>query len=162
MSNQRTDVIPYNEAVRMVRNAIEDRATWFDLLTKEAVAAGVDPEPIARRAIQRFGYLKSHKMIQTESMEEFVSQFANELVSQVFEMDVKEVMGDHAVVHVHYCPLVESWKKNGNTDEQIDNLCKWAVEGDHGLMENFPDFQFTPEKRIAAGDGYCRFVFNRK
>ncbi|AJY77979.1 L-2-amino-thiazoline-4-carboxylic acid hydrolase [Paenibacillus beijingensis] len=158
----KNDVIPYSEAVTMVRNAIEDRAAWFDLLTKEAEAVGAEPETIARRAIQRFGFLKSQKMIQSDNLEEFVKQFASELVANVFEMSVERVETDEAEIHLHYCPLVESWKKGGNSDEHIDTLCQWAIEGDHGLMLGFPEFEYKAEKRIAAGDGYCKFIFSRK
>lgn len=160
---QRNDVIPYSEAVAMVRAAIEDRAAWFDYLTKEALAAGADPEVVARRAIQKFGFMKSSKkMEQTSSMEEFVKQFAGELVAHVFEMDVVKLENDEAEVHLHYCPLVESWKKNGNSPEEINTMCEWVTEGDYGMMQNFPDFEFSPVKRIAAGDAYCRFLFTRK
>lgn len=159
---KRNDAIPYSEAVQLVRNAIEDRATWFDLLTKEAEAQGLDPEPLARKAIHKFGQLKSNKMVRTDNMEEFMKQFANELVTHVFEMEVVKAEEDEAEVRFHYCPLVEAWKKNGNPAERIDKLCQWASEGDYGLMANFPDFEFNPEKTLAAGHSYCKMVFTRK
>lgn len=159
---RRNDEIPYSEAVNLVRSAIEDRATWFDLLTKEAQALGLDPEPLARQAIHKFGQLRSNKMTQTDNMEEFIKQFASELVTHVFEMELVKVEENEAEVRFHYCPLVEAWKKQGNSAEQVDKLCQWACEGDYGLMANFPAFEFNPEKRLAAGDSYCRMLFTRK
>lgn len=154
--------ITYGEAIRLMRGAIEDRATWFHLLTKEMAAAGVDPEPIARRAIREFGCLKSNRMVPTANMEEFIRQFTGGPVHEVFAMDVVECTEDQAVVQFHYCPLVEAWKKLGCPPDRVDYLCQWAVEGDYGVMSNFPDFAFNPEMRLAAGDAHCKMVFTRK
>lgn len=162
MTEKNNEVIPYSEAVRLVRNAIEDRAAWYDLLTKEAEAAGADPETVARRAIHTFGRLRGGKMESTESLEKFISQFANKLLTEVFEMELVKLDEEEAELRLHHCPLVESWKKSGNPPERIDALCRWAVEGDHGLMENFPEIGYDPETRIAEGAPYCKFIFSRK
>lgn len=51
----------------------------------------------------------------------------------VFEMDVKDVQDDRFELEFHYCPLVKAWQKQGCTDEEISNLCDWAMCGDRGI-----------------------------
>lgn len=159
---KKEDLIPYSEAVTLVRGAIEDRATWFYLLIKEAEKQGYNAEDFARRAIREFGCLKSSKMVSTESMEAFVKQFAHKLVYNAFQMEIVSCTEDQAELRFHYCPLVESWKKLGVSPERIDSLCEWAVEGDYGVMNNFPALEFDPALRLAAGHDYCKMVFTRK
>ncbi|HEY3364980.1 MAG TPA: L-2-amino-thiazoline-4-carboxylic acid hydrolase [Symbiobacteriaceae bacterium] len=156
------DMITYAEAVNLVRGAIEDRATWFHLLTQEADRLGYNAEEFARKAIRDFGCLKSNKMVPTESMEEFVEQFAHKLVYNAFEMEVVSCTEDRAELHFHYCALAEAWKKLGLSPDRIDTLCQWAVEGDYGVMNNFPALEFDPALRIAAGHDHCKMVFTRK
>lgn len=162
MADENKEMIAYEDAIQLVRGAIEDRATWFHLLTKQMTEAGVDAEAIARKAIREFGCLKSDKMVATDDMEYFIKQFAHKLVFNVFGMEIVEVTQDKAIVQFHKCPLVDAWKRLGCSPERVDYLCDWAVEGDYGVMKNFPSFEFTPEQRLATGAACCRMVFTRK
>ena len=65
----------------------------------------------------------------------------------VFEMDVKDVQDDRFELEFHYCPLVKAWQKQGCTDEEISNLCDWAMCGDRGIGE-------------AYGYSLCRYCGN--
>ena len=44
---------PVEEIVNVNRSQIEHRATWMGLIYDELVKAGIDAEPIIRRAIKR-------------------------------------------------------------------------------------------------------------
>lgn len=150
------------EVVASVRKAIEDRATWFRLLMQGTEAAGADSEKIARKAIYEFGCMKGSKMKTTDNMSEFIEQFAGTPGRDVFEMQFKEVNDNRSVLEFNYCPLVECWRRLGCEQAEMDRLCDWAMEGDRGVMSNFPAIEMEIEKRIGAGDCCCRLVFNKK
>jgi len=150
------------EVVDYVRRAIDDRASWFYLLTKEARNAGVNPEEIARKAIFQFGCMKGDKLAATAELQEFINQFASEVSKGVFQMEVKELAEDKAVLEFNYCPLVECWKRLGADSQELDRLCDWAMEGDRGVMQNFPAINMDIASRIGAGETCCRLVFTKK
>ncbi|KAB2954219.1 L-2-amino-thiazoline-4-carboxylic acid hydrolase [Heliorestis acidaminivorans] len=150
-------------SLETLRQAFEDRATWFYLLLKEAEGRGYDAEAIAQSAIYKYGVDKGKKMTSTDDLNEFLVQFANPVTREVFAMSVAEMSDDHLVIEFHHCPLVKAWQdRHGATTEETDKFCLWAVQGDYGLMSAFPNIEFTPEKRIGAGDSYCKMVFRKK
>ena len=149
------------QAVEYVRKAIDDRATWFYLLLKEAASAGLDEESLARKAIFQFGCLKGGRLEATDDMLEFMGQFASEVSKGVFDMDLREISSDRAVLEFNYCPLVECWRRLGCDGAETDRLCDWAMEGDHGIMSKFPAFEMDIQSRIGAGDKCCRLVFSK-
>jgi hypothetical protein len=76
-----------------------------------------------------------------------------------------EVVGaDEERYHLdfHYCPLVSAWKKLGATSEEIEQLCDIAMDGDRGIAEQFPNFEFSLGETIAAGDPICQIRFDLK
>lgn len=150
-----------SEVVEYVRKAVDDRATWFYLLTEQARAAGVDPESIARRAVFQFGCMKGAKLEPTGDIREFIDGFASEVSKGVFAMELKEIDDTRAVLEFNYCPLVEAWKRLGGSPQDLDALCDWAMEGDRGVMENFPAIIMAIASRIGAGDKCCRLVFTK-
>ncbi|MTV48156.1 hypothetical protein GJ688_04055 [Heliobacillus mobilis] len=150
-------------SLETVRQAFQDRATWFYLMLEEAKNLGFDAEAIAKKSIFRYGQMKGQAMEPTSDMEELVKQFAKPVSQAVFEMNIAKVTPEEAVIEFHHCPLVVAWQeRHGCTVEQTDVLCDWAVQGDRGIMACFPDFEFIPEKRIGAGDACCRMVFRKK
>ena len=68
----------------------------------------------------------------------------------VFEMDVKDVQDDRFELEFHYCPLVKAWQKQGCTDEEISNLCDWAMCGDRGIGEATAASSTSPRPSPAA------------
>ena len=78
----------------------------------------------------------------------------------VFEMDVKDVQDDRFELEFHYCPLVKAWQKQGCTDEEISNLCDWAMCGDRGIGEAYGCDLDLP-KTIARGDDVCHLIYHR-
>jgi hypothetical protein len=139
-----------------LRNAIEHRATWFYLLLDEAEQAGVDWEKIGRQAIFRCGCFHGHsKFTPTADLREFAIEFANENVKKIFEMDIKEMSDDRFYVEFNYCPLVTAWLKQTKDEKKIEMLCDIAMDGDRGIINEFPSFEFRLGDTIAKGGKVC-------
>jgi hypothetical protein len=49
----------------------------------------------------------------------------------------------------------------GCSDEEIDKLCDWAMEGDRGIAQAF-DCELELKKTIAKGDGVCQNRIKRR
>ena len=56
--------------------------------------------------------------------------------------------------------LVKAWQKQGCTDEEISNLCDWAMCGDRGIGEAYGCDLDLP-KTIARGDDVCHLIYHR-
>ena len=149
-----------------VRKAIEHRATWMYLLLKEARNRGLDWDDFARPAIRAtgcfYGQKRREKMEDPHSMEEFATVFAAGTSRKVFEMEVLAADQDKYYLNFHYCPLVSAWEKLGADPEEIEHLCDIAMDGDRGLADQFPAFEFSLGKTIAQGHEVCEIRFNKK
>jgi len=153
------------QIVLEVRKAIEHRATWMYLLLKEARERGLEWDDFARPAVRATGWLhgvaKREKMQDPNSMREFASVFAAGTSRKVFEMEVLEADEERYYLDFHYCPLVSAWKKLGASPEEIEQLCDIAMDGDRGMAEQFPAFQFSLGKTIAGGHEVCQIRFDK-
>lgn len=144
-----------------LRSAIEHRATWFYLLIKEAKKRGLDYD-FARDAIHACGeFHGKNRYSQTDDLQKFGPEFANQNVIDIFDMDVTTTP-DEMKIEFHYCPLVSAWQKLGATDEEIEVLCDIAMDGDRGIACAFPSFEFELGKTIAKGDDICEVWFRKK
>ncbi len=149
--------------VNDMRAAIEHRATWMYLLMDEARKGGLDWDDFARKAVLRCGRFHGDcKFSKTDDLQAFGKEFANEMVKKIFEMDVVELSEDRFVVEFHYCPLVSGWKKQNADDKDIEQLCDIAMDGDRGIVETFPAFNFELQDTIAKGDKVCRIIITKK
>ncbi len=155
-----------NILVTEIRKAIEHRATWMYLLLKEARERGLEWDDFARPAINAAGCLngqnRREKMEDPHSMEEFATVFGVGTSRKVFEMEVLTVDEDRYYLNFHYCPLVSAWEKLGAAQEEIEGLCDIAMEGDRGMADQFPSFQFSLGKTIAQGHPVCQIRFDKK
>lgn len=145
------------------RAMIEHRATWFYMLLDEARKKGLDWDDFARKAIFRCGCFHGDaKFTKTSDLKQFAGEFANEAVKKIFEMDVKEVSDDRFVVEFHYCPLVAAWLKQTSDEKDIAHLCDIAMDGDRGIVNMFPGFEFNLGETIAAGGKVCHIEIKKK
>jgi len=143
-----------------LRAAIEHRATWFYLLIKEAQKRGLDYD-FARDAIRACGrFHGAGKFPKTDDLTVFGPAFATENVQNIFEMEV-ETTPEEMNITFHYCPLVTAWQKLGATEEEIAILCDIAMDGDRGIADEYPAFDFHLGKTIAKGDGICEVCFKK-
>jgi hypothetical protein len=154
------------QVVQEVRKAIEHRATWMYLLLQEARKRGLDWDDFARPAIREtgcfYGQKRREMMENPGSMEEFATVFAAGTSRMVFEMEV--LAADEGKYHLdfHYCPLVSAWEKLGAPPEEIEQLCDIAMDGDRGIADEFPPFEFSLGKTIAGGHPVCQIRFDKK
>jgi len=152
------------QLVTEVRKAIEHRATWMYLLLKEARERGLAWDEFARPAVFQTGCLsgqkKLEKMKDPGDMKEFSTVFAGETSRAIFEMEVIQADEEGYYLDFHYCPLVEAWKKLGASQEEIEQLCDIAMDGDRGVAAQFPEFEFSLGKTIAEGESVCQIRFD--
>jgi len=152
--------------VAEVRKAIEHRATWMYLLLKEARERGLEWDDFAREAIRKtgsiHGLLKKEKMSDPSDMEEFQTVFAGETSRGVFEMEVVKADQESYHLDFHYCPLVSAWQKLGASQDDIEQLCDIAMDGDRGVAGEFEDFEFTLGHTIAEGNVVCQIRFDKR
>ncbi len=152
----------HGEHIGELRAAIGHRATWMYLLLDEARKRGLDWDDFARAAITKCGQFHGDtKFSPTESTQEFGSEFAGDTVKKVFDMDVVELNEEQFVVEFNYCPLITGWLTQTENEEDIQTLCDIAMDGDRGIIEKFPAFNFDLQSTIAKGDKVCRIVISR-
>lgn len=145
-----------------MRSAFEHRAVWFALLIDEARKKGVDIS-FAREAILRCGCFHAHtKYPNSNDMGEFAKAFLNDNVVRIFEMEPLNVSDQEMRVNFHYCPLVAAWQKLGFSEEDIAQFCDIAMDGDRGIVREYPEFEFELGKTIAKGDDICEVLVRKK
>lgn len=153
-----------NPLAKAIRELLEHRALWLYLLTDEAAKAGADPAAFAPAAVKRCGLFRGAELVAkgggTNSLKSLKKGLFGKPAQMVFEMDVKDVQDDRFELEFHYCPLVKAWQKQGCTDEEISNLCDWAMCGDRGIGEAYGCDLDLP-KTIARGDDVCHLIYHR-
>ncbi|MCL2244942.1 MAG: L-2-amino-thiazoline-4-carboxylic acid hydrolase [Treponema sp.] len=166
--------------LKIVRKFFEHRALWLFFLYDEAQKNGIKPETFAPNAIRRCGIYHGMKALTGKDIAVHTPNIADSAEKTegsscrllkknlftstgkaVFEMKFLKLDDDSFDVDFHYCPLVTAWKKQGCSDEEIDKLCDWAMEGDRGIADVF-GCKLELEKTIARGDGVCQIRFRRQ
>lgn len=154
-----------NPLIKAIRELLEHRALWLYLLTDEAKKAGADPAVFAPAAVKRCGLFQGAELVAkgggTKSLKSLKKGLFGKPAQMVFEMDIKDVQDDRFELEFHYCPLVKAWQKQGCTDEEISNLCDWAMCGDRGIGEAYGCSLDLP-KTIARGDDVCHLIYHRR
>ncbi|MDR2393104.1 MAG: L-2-amino-thiazoline-4-carboxylic acid hydrolase [Treponema sp.] len=155
---------PVDEHGAVNRAQIEHRATWMGLIYDEMVKAGVNAEPIIRRAIRRCGQIHGETIKQgcadPANCEDFRNAFLSELVVKTFDMRPISAGRDSLSVDFHYCALISAWQKLGFDDKTCDLLCDMAMEGDRGIAE-IMGLQLELNETIAKGCSDCKLRFHK-
>ena len=162
--NENKPVHTGDPVVEMKRSCIEHRAYWMALLLDEVRKAGGDLEKVGRAAIDRCGCFQidenfRDKMNDKMSLKEFGDLFMAEPIG--FENKAVEISEDVMHVEMHYCPLLNAWRKLGFSDEDCALFCDIAMEGDRRFAEKM-NCEFSLPKKIADGDDCCDLCFTRK
>jgi len=159
--------------VRNLRNFFEHRALWMYFLCDEARKKGIKPENFAPAAIRRCGVYHGMRALTGKdaavqaagatggSCRLLRKKIFPSAGKGIFEMEFIRLDDDGFDVDFHYCPLVNAWQKQGCSDQEIDKLCDWAMEGDRGIAEAF-GCELELKKTIARGDGVCQIRIKRK
>lgn len=146
-----------------VREQLEHRALWLYLLVDEARKHGLADDAFAADAVKRCGLYQGAEIVGksgTKSLKGLKKVLFTKSAQIVFEMKVVECTDDKLSIDFHYCPLVKAWQKQGCTDEEISNLCDWAMCGDRGIGEAYGCDLDLP-KTIARGDDVCHLIYHR-
>jgi hypothetical protein len=164
MSKIRNTPRPAGTLGEVNRAQIEHRATWMGLIYDELVQAGVDAEPIMRRAIKRCGRIHGEGLKKACSNDQdcgaFGKVFLSDLVIDTFAMHPITADKDNLNVDFHYCPLISAWRKLGFDDETCALLCDIAMEGDRGIAESM-GLTLELKETIAQGCSDCKLHFHR-
>ena len=155
------------EIVNVNRSQIEHRATWMGLIYDELVKAGIDAEPIMRRAIKRCGVMHGENFkkqcADPSSCVDFKDAFLGDETKvgpQSFNMSDIAADRDNVTVNFHYCALVNAWKKLGFSDETCALLCDMAMDGDRGIAEAM-GLTLSLTDTIAKGCATCKLHFHK-
>ena len=165
--------------LKIIRRFFEHRALWLFFLYDEAVKTGIKPENFMPNAIRRCGIYHGAKALTGRDIAVHSSAMTDNAVNgggscrvlkknlftstgkAVFEMKFLKLDDDSFDVDFHYCPLVRAWQKQGCSNDEINKLCDWAMEGDRGIADVF-GCKLELEKTIAKGDGVCQIRFKRR
>ncbi len=151
-----------SKATEDLRGAIEHRAAWFYYLIDEAEKKGLDIE-FAREAIFRCGCLHANtKYPKTDDLQSFAKAFANENVVDIFEMEILKNDGKELSIDFHYCPLVKAWMQLTDDEKRINTLCDIAMDGDRGIIDQYPAFSFELGDTIAKGCPVCQIRIKKQ
>lgn len=164
MSNIKNNANKTNEQAEVNRAQIEHRATWMGLIYDEMQKAGIDAEPIIRRAIKKCGKIHGEmfkKLCSNPSdCSSFREVFLGDLGVNTFNMDGIKSDSDNVHADFHYCALVNAWKKLGFDDETCAKLCDMAMDGDRGIAEAM-GLELSLTETIAKGDQRCKLHFHK-
>ena len=150
------------EFTNAIRSAIEDRATWFYLLLKEAEEEGLNQDELAKKAITRYGKIKGENFINVRTARDFATKLLGGNNTCAFDMEKLLVEEDRVELKFGHCALYEAWKKLGCTSDEIENLCKMANYGDYGILSCTEGLNLEFPKMQAKGDDYCHVVITKK
>ncbi|MDR1576407.1 MAG: L-2-amino-thiazoline-4-carboxylic acid hydrolase [Treponema sp.] len=163
-SNIKNAANPVDETAEVNRAQIEHRAAWMGLIYDEMVKAGIDAEPVIRRAIKRCGRMHGEnfkkKCADPGNCADFKNVFLGELAIKTFDMRPVNADRDNVAVDFHYCALVGAWQKLGFDDKTCALLCDMAMEGDRGIAEAM-GLTLDLETTIAQGCPDCKLRFHK-
>ena len=167
MSNIKNVANPVEEKIEINRNQIEHRATWMALIYDEMKKAGIDAEPIIRRAIKRCGVIHGGNFkaqcADPSCCVDFKDAFLGTEESvgpKTFNMNNIKADSDNVTVDFNYCALVNAWKKLGFDDETCALLCDMAMDGDRGIAEAM-GLTLDLNETIAQGCAQCKLHFHK-
>jgi len=153
-----------SQLVEVNRAQIEHRATWMGLIYDEMVRAGIDAEPIIRRAIRQCGRIHGKGFnaacADPGSCVDFRHAFLNDVSEKTFDIRPVKADSDNVKVDFHYCALVSAWQKLGFDDDTIALLCDMAMDGDRGIADAM-GLTLDLDDTIAKGCETCKLHFHK-
>jgi hypothetical protein len=164
MSKIKNEMKPTDEVGEVNRAQIEHRATWLGLIYDEMVKAGIDAEPVIRRAIKRCGRIHGENIkkrcTEPADVTDFRDVFLSGLVVKTFDMRPISADRDSLSVDFHCCALVNAWQKLGFDDKTCSLLCDMAMDGDRGIAE-IMGLRLELTETIAKGCPDCKLRFHK-
>jgi predicted hydrocarbon binding protein len=153
-----------DEFISIYRSQLEHRATWMGLIYDEMIKAGIDAEPVIRRAIKRCGRIHGENIkkrcVNPDDCRDFRNNFLSDVGEKTFAMRPIEAGKDNLKIDFHYCPLISAWQKLGFDDKTCDLLCDMAMDGDRGIAE-IMGLKLELSDTIAKGCRECKLLFTK-
>jgi hypothetical protein len=153
-----------SEVASINRAQIEHRATWMALFFEEMKNAGIDPEPIMRKAIFRCGEIHGKRIhdncADPEDGRDFEKAFLSTCTKDTFHMENIEPKHDSLHISFNYCALLSAWKKLGIDDETCALLCDMAMDGDRGIAKAM-GLSLDLTDTLAKGCETCELNFKK-
>ena len=82
------------------------------------------------------------------------------MMGGVFETEISDTE-EYCEMKMHYCPLLEEWKKMGLSPEDQDLFCDVAMELDRNRAKEH-GIPCDIVERLGKGDPFCRVVLWKK
>lgn len=148
--------------VPKVRNAIKDRAAWLLYLYRafSDVLPAEEVEKRLRQGVRSFGHLKGRNDGADFTSRQWIDGHENKGSKLVFDSELVRGEGTNEQ-QMGFCPLVELWKAEGCSQDEIVFLCDVAMEGDYGRAAEH-GMGIELEETIAKGDKRCRLIVHDK
>jgi hypothetical protein len=164
MSGIKNEANSVDGIIAVNRAAIEHRAAWMGLIYDEMVKAGIDAEPVIRRAIKRCGRIHGENIkkrcTNPGNCNDFRKEFLSDLVLKTFDMRPVNADNDSLSADFHYCALISAWQKLGFDDKTCDLLCDMAMDGDRGIAEVM-GLTLSLDETLAKGCSACKLRFRK-
>ena len=117
------------EVVRRVRGAMQDRARSQACLFKafSSVMTREQAEALAREGIAEYGRIRAGRDGRKLAPEDWMNEHYT-MMGGVFETEISDTE-EYCEMKMHYCPLLEEWKKMGLSPEDQDLFCDVRYRG---------------------------------
>ncbi len=145
-----------------LRAGMKTWATSLRLLLQAAEEQGADPEAICSKALFEYGRSVSANYGEMHGADEFTAKMVAGVTAKAYDITSEYATKEKAILHIHNCPLVEQWKQEGVSGEELKTLCHYSCYGDRGKISRYPALSMEFPKTQAEGDEYCELVFYYK
>ncbi len=144
--------------VPKVRQAVKDRSLWLLLLYRSfsEVLPKDEVEARMRQAIRQFGHMKAERDVDDFDSAKWADNHRDKGSADVFASKQVRESGRYEQ-QMGFCPLVELWREQGCTPEEVNLLCDVAMEGDRGRAEHH-GLKMELPATIAGGAQRCRLI----
>ena len=116
-------------------------------------------EALAREGIAEYGRIRAERDGRKLAPEDWMNEHYT-MMGGVFETEISDTE-EYCEMKMHYCPLLEEWKKMGLSPEDQDLFCDVAMELDRNRAKE-PGIPCDIVERLGKGDPFCRVVLWKK
>ncbi len=149
------------EVVKRVRMAMQDRARNMGCMFRSIVRHSnrENAIKITRDAITEYGNIRAMRESENITPDDWANEHYK-MMGGVFNSKI--ISNDRfAEINMHYCPLLEEWKKMDFSREDQDLLCDLAMELDRNRAKQH-NIPCDIVERLGKGDTFCRVVLWKK